>query len=84
LAFSGGAFEDAGIAEGLDLVDVVAAAAAGVDAPGVEVGAEGGVAQVWREPRICGPRYLLALVLYGFELGERMAGQVFTFGADLR
>jgi len=43
---SGGAFEDDGVAEGFELADVLAAKAVGVDAPGVEVRAEVGVAGV--------------------------------------
>ena len=43
---SGGAFEDDRVAEGFELADVLAAKAVGVDAPGVEVRAEVGVAGV--------------------------------------
>ena len=43
---SGGAFEDDRVAEGFELADVLATEAVGVDAPGVEVRAEVGVAGV--------------------------------------
>ena len=48
---SGGAFEDDGVAEGFELADVLAAKAVGVDAPGVEVRAEVGVAGSGSESR---------------------------------